>query len=118
MTQRNSLHVPRITVAVLFMTGCASLQSVRHEYAMRGQVLEVDGPRAYVCVGKADGAEVGQVLNVQRYVRKHIGNSSVYYDVDKTGVATVTQVVDDHFAWLTVRTGTIEKGYLVELQRR
>jgi hypothetical protein len=118
MTRRNSLNVLTIAVAVLFMSGCAGLQSARHEYVMRGQVLEVDGPRAYICVGTADGAKIGQVLNVQRYVRKQDIKTNVSYDIQKTGTARVTELVDEHFAWVTVVSGTLEKGYTVELTDR
>ncbi|MFA4505681.1 MULTISPECIES: hypothetical protein [Xanthomonas] len=42
----------------------------RHNVLMRGQVLEKQDGTLVVCVGQADGAQVGQVLDVIRHKRR------------------------------------------------
>ena len=46
--------------------------SFRHKYLMRGQVLEVENKTLVLCIGTADGAEVGQELDVVRHERSQI----------------------------------------------
>src|SRR3546814_16146041 len=48
----------------------ASEGGFRHNVLMRGQVLERGDETLVVCVGQADGAQVGQVLDVIRHKRR------------------------------------------------
>lgn len=54
----------RFTAILMFIglisivAGCASLKSAQHNYIMSGQVLNVTGNEAYLCIGKKGGAEV------------------------------------------------------------
>lgn len=39
-----------VAVLLLSMAGCATLESAKHAYVMRGQVLEMTGDTAYLPV--------------------------------------------------------------------
>ncbi len=63
-----------LAMAALFafaLPGVASASEggFRHNVLMRGQVLEKQNETLVVCVGQADGAQVGQVLDVIRHKR-------------------------------------------------
>ncbi len=53
-----------LAVLLFSAAGCATMESAGHKYIMRGQVLEVAGDEAYLCIGSEDGARVGQELAV------------------------------------------------------
>src|SRR3546814_12430175 len=62
----------RIVIAALgglLLAGSVSAGPVYHKLVMQGQVLSVDGDTLVVCIGKEDGAEVGQELKLVRHVR-------------------------------------------------
>jgi hypothetical protein len=59
-----------IAVASISMLGAAPAiaQGIGHTWFMRGTIVGTDKTGTVVCIGKADGAEVGQTLNVYRAV--------------------------------------------------
>ncbi|RJQ77907.1 MAG: hypothetical protein C4519_12800 [Desulfobacteraceae bacterium] len=71
MGKRAIVHV---FVAIFFIVaaGCAAMGTARHAYIMKGQILEVDGREAYLCIGSTDGARAGQEFPVYRYVKSQI----------------------------------------------
>src|SRR3546814_9378925 len=73
-----------------------------------------------VCIGKADGAEVGQKLEVYRVVT-HPGPSkgvAPTYHRQLVGHVTIDHIFDDHFAHVSVADGTPAKHDIVELDRK
>lgn len=106
-------------LSAFILGSCASLDVARHQLIMRGQILEVEGDRAYVCVGTADGAEAGQVLQVVRFVRRQGGSPRrpFKYEMQRPGTVEIVEVVDEHFAWSERRSGTFNEGDMVELRR-
>ena len=103
--------------AALATTALAGEDTFRHKYVMRGQVLEVEGNSLVVCVGKNDGAEPGQVLEVVRHVRvhKHKDSAGQFRRTD-IGKVRITSLFDDHYANAEVVEGKPQTSDTVELQ--
>jgi hypothetical protein len=111
---------PLILLAALVGSAQAGEASFRHKYLMRGQILEMDTGALVICVGKEDGAEVGQVLDVVRHVPvigsnpKEAGPKFKQVDV---GRVKVTSLFDDHYAMAEVVAGSPKVNDIVELKR-
>ena len=109
-----------LTAALLAVSACSSLQSARHEYLMRGQVVEITGTEAVVCVGSQDGAQAGQELNAYKFVSTNAGGSGKSpprWEKVKVGSVRIVQVIDEHFAKAQVINGPVEVNNIVELNR-
>jgi len=105
--------------ALLGMSACSSLQSARHEYLMRGQVVEVTGDEALVCVGSADGAAVNQELTAYKLVNRNPGapgRNTPSWERVSVGTVRIVQVVDEHFAKALVTSGEVKVNNLVEMK--
>ena len=106
-------------VLLLLMAGCATLESAKHEYIMRGQVLEVNGDSAYLCIGSHDGAQVGQEYTVYRFVKvptyKSRGTVNYTFRKEQTGEIKITEIVDEHMATAKVVRGDVKEHDIVEL---
>ena len=103
-------------VAVASVGGCAGGKSLQHEFVMQGQVLSTDADGIVVCVGRQDGAENGQVLNVIRHSRTTKGNPKAPpFRREQVGQVRVVDVFDDHYAHVEVVTGKAEVGDMVVL---
>lgn len=102
------------------MAGCATLDSARHEYIMRGQILEISDNEVYLCIGRKDGAEVGQVYTVYNFRKTMYRNQKTpqfTYLKEKTGTVELIEIVDEHFAKAKILTGEAKRNYVVELSR-
>lgn len=109
-----------MTSVLLGLSACASMQSARHEYLMRGQVVELTGSEAVVCVGSQDGAQAGQELNAYKLVSVNVGGSARIpprWEKQKIGTVRILQVIDEHFARAQVISGQVEVNNIVELNR-
>ena len=116
---RRSL-VTVIVSATLMGSGCSSLQSARHAYVMRGQVVEVRGDQAVVCVGSDDGAAPGQALGVYELVSRNVGGPArnpPRWEKERVGSLLITEIIDEHFANAKVTSGEVEAHNVVELKR-
>tara|TARA_R110001583_G_scaffold116670_1_gene267458 strand:+ start:440 stop:793 length:354 start_codon:yes stop_codon:yes gene_type:complete len=109
----------KLVVMALFaigLAGCAN-SDFSHEYLMSGQVVSTDNDSGLtVCVGEANGAEVGQVLTAYRIVSTGATSEggSAYKKVD-IGKVKISKLVDDHFAKVIVLNGDIKKNDMVQL---
>lgn len=94
-------------------------QSVGHTFFMRGSIVEADSTGTVICIGKADGAEVGQSLGVYR-VKSLPGPSKgpPSYRRDLVGHVTIDHIFDDHFAHVRIADGSPAKHDIVELRRK
>ena len=109
-----------LTSVLLATSACSSMQSARHEYLMRGQVVEVSGGSAVVCIGSKDGAQVGQELVVYKLIAKTSGGSAKSaqrWERVKVGSVRIAEVLDEHFATVQVISGPVEVNHVVELNR-
>jgi len=111
-----------MTLVMLFGSAMALAQdtSFRHKYLMRGQILDVEDKGLVVCVGTADGAEVGQELDVIRHKRIPTPPKSPLprFRRETVGKVRITAVVDGHYAQAEVITGDVRVNDTVELQRK
>lgn len=110
-----------VALAGISMLGAvpAMGQGIGHTFFMRGSVVGADAQGTIVCIGKADGAEVGQKLEVYRVVT-HPGPSKGVgptYHRQLIGHVTIDHIFDDHFAHVTVADGKPAKNDIVELRK-
>jgi len=93
-------------------------QGIGHTFFMRGSIVDTDKTGTVICIGKADGAEVGQSLEVYRVkAAPGPGKGGPSYRRDLVGHVTIDHVFDDHFAHVRVTDGKPAKNDLVELRR-
>ncbi|MGY8639386.1 hypothetical protein RAD15_43700, partial [Bradyrhizobium sp. 14AA] len=94
---------------------------IGHSFFMRGSIIGKDTTGTIVCVGKADGATVGQVLDVYR-VKTLPGSgykgSGPAYRRDLIGHVRVDHIFDDHFAHVSVADGAPAVHDIVELRKK
>ncbi len=104
-------------VIVVFLGGCASMQSARHEYTMRGQVLDVTDDVVYLCIGKKDGAVVGQEYEVYNFVKTGTPKNDLFFKRVDAGTVKLTEITDEHYAKAKVLSGVVKSNYIVELKK-
>ena len=97
----------------------ASEGGFRHNVLMRGQVLEKGDETLVVCVGQADGAQVGQVLDVIRHKRRirHSRAGGPRYRRENIGQVRIAELFDSHYAEAEVISGSPKVNDTVELIR-
>jgi hypothetical protein len=97
----------------------ASEGGFRHNVLMRGQVLEKGDETLVVCVGQADGAQVGQVLDVIRHKRRirHSRAGGPRYRRENIGQVRIAELLDSHYAEAEVISGSPKVNDTVELIR-
>ena len=109
-----------LSITLFFIiTSCATFETARHKYIMRGQILEATADGVYLCIGSADGAEVGQELKVYRFVRVPGPRppEQPNFRKEETGTVKITEIVDEHFAKAKILTGEARENYIVELYK-
>lgn len=113
-----NFSVLALMIVGLTISGCASLQTARHEYIMRGQILEVSDGAAYLCVGTKDGAQVGQEFTVYRFERTPSVNpksTAPSFKRAETGKIKITEIVDEHMATAKILSGSVKASDVAEL---
>lgn len=90
---------------------------ISHSFIMRGSVVEVTDGKPTICVGKADGATVGQTLDVIRMTALPGARGGSGFRRENIGQIRISAIVDDHFATATVVKGDVEKHDIVELRK-
>lgn len=117
-TSRRVLGVAML-LALTASTVPASARGFWHNI-MRGQIVDIDGEVVTLCVGRANGAKPGQVLNVVRYTRiaGAFKGAPLMLRRDDVGAVRIVAVLDDHFAQATVMSGSAAKQDMVELSRK
>ena len=115
---KSNFIIIALTVFVLsIMTSCATMETARHNYIMRGQILQSAGEGVYLCIGSADGAEVGQEFGVYKYIAMPANKSlQSPFRREETGTVKVTEIVDEHYAKAVVLTGEAKVNSIVELK--
>jgi len=114
--------IPAVLItAFMFIAGCATSGKAYHKYIMRGQVLELSGKEAYLCIGSRDGAQVGQELAVYqnipvRSVNPPVQGTQIYFKRERIGTVRITAIVDEHYARAEIVSGRADKNATVELE--
>ena len=83
---------------------------------MRGSIVETSDYGVYLCIGKKDGAAVGQVLEVFNIKVSPHPKGGPQFIRENTGSVRITEIVDDHFAKAVVVTGKADINSIVELK--
>jgi len=109
-----------LSLALCAMAAHAAESGFRHKYLMRGQVLDIQGTTLIVCVGTADGAQIGQELNVVRHERipQNPKFPELAFRRKDIGKVRITSIFDEHYAKATVIEGEVQLNDTVELPRR
>lgn len=103
---------------ILFGTliGCATIETAGHKYYMRGSVLEVRDGTAFLCIGSEEGAKVGQVFTVLRYVNtERRRDQQPHYRIDNVGTVEITDI-ESHMAKAKIRSGDVKQNDVMELK--
>ena len=104
-----------ITLLVITVSSCATMQRTYHEYVMKGSIVEASGSEPYLCIGTKDGATVGQELSVYKIITTTSNPKNPTFKREYTGKVKIEEIVDEHFAKAKVISGTAEKNSIVEL---
>lgn len=116
---KSALTTLAFVAAMFVATQSASAASpgIRHTVFMAGNVIESSTEGIYLCIGKPEGAEVGQVLDVVRLVRNRSVNpkNGLRFTHKKVGTVRIEAIVDEHFAQATVIEGFAAKRDVVRL---
>ena len=103
-------------VSLIVLTACATMdKEVRHGFFMKGSVLETYDSEVYLCIGKKDGARVGQELDVIKITSSGHPKAGLVFKREKTGKVRISEIIDEHFAKAVVISGKAEKNSIVEL---
>lgn len=96
----------------------ALAQGLGHTFFMRGSIVSLEGSEVVICIGKADGAQVNQVLDVYR-VRAAPGPQKGVPNFQRQliGHVTIDNIFNDHFAHARVTQGSAARNDIVELRR-
>lgn len=106
-----------LTMMGLFLlTSCAGIQRGYHNVVMKGSIIETTDDGLFLCIGKKDGASVGQELDVYKISTTYQPKSPPIFKREKTGKVRITEIVDEHFAKATIISGKAEKHDVVELE--
>jgi hypothetical protein len=65
-TKRSLTAALIMMAAPLAIPTAANAAGIGHSFFMRGSVVDMADGKATICIGKADGAKVGQTLDVVR----------------------------------------------------
>ena len=95
----------------------ATAAGIGHSVIMRGSVVAVTDGKPTICVGKADGAKVGQTLDVIRMTTLPGARGGSGFRRENIGQIRISAIIDDHFATATVVKGDVEKHDIVELRK-
>jgi hypothetical protein len=108
-----------LAAASIFTAAPVLAQGIGHTFFMRGSIVGSDSSGTVVCIGRADGAEVGQTLDVFRVTYRPGPSKGAVsnYTRELVGHVQISHVFDDHFAHVTVVDGRPKKHDIVELQR-
>lgn len=95
--------------------GATNCQSIYHRYITKGKVMSVNGNEGVICVGNKDGAQVGQIWRTSKLEIKGTGKTSKHIWVP-VGSIKILEIVDEHYAKVSVVDGKLETDYVAELQ--
>ena len=123
-------HLSRIAISALMVSSLLAPASVwaadpegespgvAHTYFMRGQILDIKDETVVLCIGKSDGAVVGQELDVIRHRRVSSGpKGQGRFERETIGRVRVTAIIDDHYAEGALLSGSASGNDSVELIR-
>lgn len=108
-------RIMALLVAGALLSACASGSSgggIVHGVLMRGQVIRAAPTETIVCIGRADGAALGEKLAVYRYLDP--GSEGTGFIREDVGMVEVVELIDIHFARVRILNGAVKKHDIVE----
>ncbi|MFA5180492.1 MAG: hypothetical protein WC405_04170 [Syntrophales bacterium] len=116
--RRRLLFVALIMIGLFTVASCAAIQQQQayHSIVMKGSIIHTTEDGIYLCIGKKDGASVGQELDVYKMTFTG-GPKAPSFKREKIGKVKITEIIDEHFATAAVVSGKAEKNDIVELVR-
>ena len=116
---KSAVSLVLATPVLFLLFSCAT---VYHGFLMKGSIIETSDSDVYLCIGKKDGASVGQELNVYKIVTFRFppkpSPTLTRFKRESMGKVRITEIIDEHFAKATVISGKVEKNDIVELDGR
>jgi hypothetical protein len=94
------------------------MQTAKHGYMMKGQILNVSDGVAYLCIGSSEGAKAGQEFPVFRHTKlEYTGEKQATpkYNRVEVGSVKIMEVVDEHYAKANIIRGDIQANDIAEL---
>jgi hypothetical protein len=114
MKLNDGLIVVSIIIILVTITACATIdKQIYHGYMMKGSVIDAYDSEIFLCIGKKDGATVGQELEAYHIVK--IRSAMPTYKREFAGKVQITEIIDEHFAKAKVLSGKVVKDDIVEL---
>jgi hypothetical protein len=108
-----------IALATPAAFGPAFAQGMQHSLLMRGHIVDIRDGVITLCIGSADGASPGQVLDVARVVQASPApKAAPTFTRRDIGHVRIDSIVDEHFARASVVNGTPKVHDIVELRRK
>lgn len=112
---KKSMSVAAALLIAGLTLNCATGSAIYHGGLMKGSVVSATGNEGVICIGSKDGAEVGQVWNTVRVEIQGTGKTSKFMWLP-AGSVKIVEIIDEHFAKVTVVDGKLEKGYVAEMK--
>ena len=119
MEKKGFLYV-FLAFLVVVLASCSRLESERHKLFMKGQILEVTGNTAFLCIGSKDAAEVGDRFTVYKFTR--VGNPNPEeverpsYKREVAGKIKIIEVFEEHMAKAIILSGDVKPNYFIEME--
>lgn len=117
-TKRTFAAALIMMTAPIALPAGANAQGMSHTFFMRGSVVGMESGVPTICIGKADGARAGQILDVVRVTTLPGTRGGQAFRRDNVGSVRIESIIDDHFAVVKVVKGEVAKHDIVELRRK
>jgi hypothetical protein len=114
MKLNNGFIIVSIVIFLITIIACATIdKQIYHGYLMKGSVIDAYDSEIIICIGKKDGATVGQELDAYHIVK--VTRARAGYKRVFAGKIQITEIIDEHFAKAKVLSGKVDKDDIVEL---
>jgi hypothetical protein len=116
-SRRRLLFAVLVVIGLFTVAACAAIQQqpAYHRILMKGSIIYTTDTGLYLCIGKKDGASVGQELGVYKITYTGLSKAPSFKR-EKTGKVKIIEIIDEHFAMAVVVSGTAVKNDIVELE--
>ena len=96
-------------------SGAGDLSDAYHQFVMKGVVIQATASEIYLCIGTADGAEVGEEYDVVRVSHSMTSHPrrKPSFKRKAVGRVRIEEIVETHYARARVLSGKVRKGDLV-----
>jgi hypothetical protein len=100
---------------LFFLVGLVSLLNacstqIYHKILMKGQVVAIEDDEVTICIGRRDGAKIGDELRVVRSMFRQgvVEEGESSFELIEVGRIKISRVIDDHYAKANIINGSIK----------